>query len=583
MLKVVKDNYFFKTLQGEGLTIGLPTYFLRLHRCNYKCEFCLAPETPVLMADFTYRPLGDLREGDEVIGYSEIPDSGNRRQMVRTRVLRTSRTEGVDRIRFKTDLGDIVCTPDHKIWHSENREGTQYSRWRPAYKFEPGDGVKCYPVPQPSPLDMEEFARGYLAGAADGDGCYWDFAPKNRPNTYRRFRIAANDQEFIDRFVELAEPFGFEFSLKRHISKGFRPANDTMPSAYLIGGDETVKDFEAFLHKNDDDHDSYIRGYLAGIFDAEGSLSNGCLRFAQLDINRPIKERIFNYLTRLDFEAVYEEKGVRFLGGISERLRFFSLCPTAISRKKNDFFGLSNKEATTCKGTEVADKGPVITLTTECGSYVANGLVVKNCDTPETWKPGTPWIQLEDKDIEKLKTTIAGHNLVITGGEPMLQWKNILKYFSAKTIYQHYRELPTYTIESNMSLFLPEMARGFLENLFFLSFSPKLHDWPTESVHKWLMSLCGHEFNQFRFQLKIVCDSVGQFKDTEELMREHYKKLAQEEVPITWEVFSKNVIIQPEWNSCGIGKPALQDLLAYAIDRGTFRVIPQTHKMFGIA
>ena len=37
MLKVTE---FFPSLQGEGILIGTPTYFIRLSRCNLQCKFC---------------------------------------------------------------------------------------------------------------------------------------------------------------------------------------------------------------------------------------------------------------------------------------------------------------------------------------------------------------------------------------------------------------------------------------------------------------------------------------------------------------------------------------------------------------
>lgn len=39
LLKVSGDGVFF-SIQGEGVSLGLPAVFLRLHLCNLKCGFC---------------------------------------------------------------------------------------------------------------------------------------------------------------------------------------------------------------------------------------------------------------------------------------------------------------------------------------------------------------------------------------------------------------------------------------------------------------------------------------------------------------------------------------------------------------
>ena len=37
--------------------------------CEHGCAYCLAPETPVLGADLVWRPIGDLRPGDTLVGF----------------------------------------------------------------------------------------------------------------------------------------------------------------------------------------------------------------------------------------------------------------------------------------------------------------------------------------------------------------------------------------------------------------------------------------------------------------------------------------------------------------------------------
>ena len=40
MSNIIKINEMFPAIQGEGLTNGLPVYFVRTSGCNLNCDFC---------------------------------------------------------------------------------------------------------------------------------------------------------------------------------------------------------------------------------------------------------------------------------------------------------------------------------------------------------------------------------------------------------------------------------------------------------------------------------------------------------------------------------------------------------------
>src|SRR5919198_3819325 len=51
--------------------------------CSHGCRYCLAGDTPVLMADGRTKPISDLRVGDRIYGTERVD---NRRRYVTTRV-----------------------------------------------------------------------------------------------------------------------------------------------------------------------------------------------------------------------------------------------------------------------------------------------------------------------------------------------------------------------------------------------------------------------------------------------------------------------------------------------------------------
>ena len=129
-------------------------------------------------------------------------------------------------------------------------------------------------------------------------------------------------------------------------------------------------------------------GFLAGIFDAEGSYSRGILRICNTDfqiINR-IRDalRAFGFTSRV--EHARRETGkcvdvVRMLGGLREHLRFFHLMGPAISRKC-DISGQAVKSTARLRVVSIEPLGRAMRLydiTTGTGDYISNGVVSHNC------------------------------------------------------------------------------------------------------------------------------------------------------------------------------------------------------------
>jgi DNA repair photolyase len=80
--------------------------------CAHACVYCLAGDTPILMADGRTRPLGDLRAGDEVCGTELI---GADRRLTTTRVLAHWMTvKPAHRLRL-ADGAALVASGDHRF------------------------------------------------------------------------------------------------------------------------------------------------------------------------------------------------------------------------------------------------------------------------------------------------------------------------------------------------------------------------------------------------------------------------------------------------------------------------------------
>ncbi len=90
--------------------------------CAHGCSYCLGPDTPVLFADWVWRPIGEVEVGDVLIGFDEFPEKG------RTRKYRLSEVRDVwwsrqQTVRLVTASGDVTTTESHR-WLVRDRGWT---------------------------------------------------------------------------------------------------------------------------------------------------------------------------------------------------------------------------------------------------------------------------------------------------------------------------------------------------------------------------------------------------------------------------------------------------------------------------
>jgi DNA repair photolyase len=115
--------------------------------CGHACVYCLAPQTPVLLADGTQRPIADLHVGDAIVG---TQSDGVHRHYRTTRVLAAwSTTKPAYRVTLD-DGTELVASADHRFLSDR---GWRHVAARPGRSLGPGDklvGVGLAP-PWPSP------------------------------------------------------------------------------------------------------------------------------------------------------------------------------------------------------------------------------------------------------------------------------------------------------------------------------------------------------------------------------------------------------------------------------------------------
>jgi DNA repair photolyase len=354
--------------------------------CAHACPYCASGDTPILMGDGRIRPLAQLRVGDQVYGTQPV---GRYRRYVRSRVLAHW---SVIKRAFQISLEDgttLVTGGDHRFLSDRGWKyvtGKEQGRRRRPHltclNKLVGTGMFARSVAQD-----EEYRRGYLCGMVRGDahlGIHDYRRDNGRPAQVHQFRRALCDMEALVRARNYLMDFevftsGFEFQAavgNRRAMHGIRTGTiANVQAIYRLAAWPPAPTKE------------WMAGFLAGIFDAEGSLSQSAFRISNTDAQ--IIGRIGTCLRAFNFKFAVEHTQhddrkpiavVRVTGGLKEHLRFFhTFCP-AITRKL-DLAGRAVKSTARLRvlSIEPLKAMRLYDITTETRDFIANGVVSHNC------------------------------------------------------------------------------------------------------------------------------------------------------------------------------------------------------------
>ncbi|HWZ63341.1 MAG TPA: PA0069 family radical SAM protein [Steroidobacteraceae bacterium] len=354
--------------------------------CAHACPYCMSGDTPILMGDGRIRPLAQLRVGDQVYGTRRV---GRHRRYVLSRVL--AHWSAIKRA-FQTTLEDgttLVTSGDHRFLSNRGWKfvtGREHGRHRRPHltclNKLVGTGMFARSVAQD-----EEYRRGYLCGMVRGDaqlGIHNYRRGNGRPARIHQVRRALCDTEALVRARNYLMDFevfscGFEFQAA--------VGNHRAMHGIRTGSIANVQAIYRLAAWPPAPTTGWMAGFLAGIFDAEGSLSQGAFRISNTDaqiigwIERCL--RAFNF--RFVVEHVHHEDHkpidvVRVTGGLKEHLRFFHSVSPAITRK----FDLAGRAVMSGEGLRVVSIEPLramrlYDITTETEDFIANGVVSHNC------------------------------------------------------------------------------------------------------------------------------------------------------------------------------------------------------------
>ena len=314
--------------------------------CTHACTYCASGDTAILMADGRTKPLAQLRVGDAIYGTAVL---GRYRRYVVTTVLAHWRTVKPAYRVVLRDGTELVTSADHRFLTNRGwkhvgaaMSGAEQRPYLTTSNKLIGSGAFAEP-----PKDTRDYRLGYLCGMIRGDGTLGIHA-----------RPTLEDQEALVRTRTYLDGLGVHIDeFPRIVELIEWPAAPT---------------------------ENWYKGFLAGIFDAEGHTGE-CVRISNSDPT--ILTAIEAGLDVIGVGWVREpakENGcctVRLLGGLTARLRFMHAVDPAITRKRT-IDGTALKSDAPLDVVSITPLGidmPMYDITTGTGDFIANGVVSHNC------------------------------------------------------------------------------------------------------------------------------------------------------------------------------------------------------------
>jgi DNA repair photolyase len=357
--------------------------------CTHSCSYCASGETPILMANGRTKPLADVRTGDLI--YGTTFDGKYHRYSITHVLDHWSTIKPAYRV-LLSDETELVVSGDHRFLTRRGWKyvtGTEQGRTRRPHLTLNSGLLGTGQFASPPAIDLD-YKLGYLCGMIRGDG-YLSSGTYPRSNRrgfaeFNSFRLALVDIEALHRARDYLRQMNV--STKEFV---FQKAVGARRQVLAIrtGSRSSVDTVKASIAWPREPSANWSKGFLAGIFDAEGSChSNGALRISNTD--PVIIDHIASCLRRFGFAFVLETQGmgrakpvtnVRFLRGLREHLRFFHTVDPAITRKRS-IAGGALKSSTPMRVVAIEPLGvdlPMYDITTGTGDFVSNGTISHNC------------------------------------------------------------------------------------------------------------------------------------------------------------------------------------------------------------
>src|SRR6266850_2244648 len=350
--------------RNDSPDIGFSQSINPYRGCEHGCIYCVHGDTRVLMADCSVRRIADIHPGDLIYGTAR---EGWYRRYVKSRVLaHWSVIKPAYRIALE-DGTELIAGPDHRFLTERGWKfvtGTEQGQARRPH-LTTGNKMMGMGAFAHAPVKNEDYRLGYLCGVIRG--------------------VALCDVEALLRVQDYLREWQID---TQHFVFQQAAAGRRLLHAIRTQRKPSVDEIHALIAWPMVASREWSAGFLAGIYDAEGSYNEGCLRISNTDhaiiawIDRCLKSFDFRFVVEhVPRETSKPIDVVRLTGGLREHLRFFHSVDPAIVRKR-DIAGQAVKSVARLGVVSIEPLGKAMRLydiTTETEDFIANGVVSHNC------------------------------------------------------------------------------------------------------------------------------------------------------------------------------------------------------------
>ena len=363
--------------------------------------FPLDPNTNILCGNFRWRKIKDINVGEKLISFDENAVNGNQKRQMRVSTVTDKIFKNLPKVKIVTENGnEVITTNEHqwlikRSWKNKGRKGRKNgtrmvnpskSYWEKTENLQAGDYLYNVVDNVKNPdIYSEEYMIGYLNGMWDGDG----YISKHKKWNSAQIGIGVCDYDIICRVKDYCSKLNIDLNetdrkdgnkkhRKQHLlmvkSKKIDKSNRNR-FLDLYDGREHVKDHDAV----------WCQGYMAGIFDAEGNYDGASISIAQREF-LTVVEKIKKYSEQIGYVFKRDQRRFRLCGVYNIHRFFMETCP-AVSRKMNlngqtkgkDRLIMPQRKTKIKEITPLNESGEVICLTTDSGTFIAEGLASHNC------------------------------------------------------------------------------------------------------------------------------------------------------------------------------------------------------------